>query len=124
MSRKIFLDAFFNQFSDFLNQLIVVFPDDSDFPTYKTGLHLLQKTNPKLVPEQVILHVTPFEKTLRARDERFFLDYTFDEYAKDDALGMIIMKMKGLWSTLSDNNKKCVWDYTNLLLDLAKKYTE
>ena len=65
MSRKIFLDAFYNQFSDFLDQLITVFPSDSDFPTYKTGLHLLQKTNPKLVPEQVLIHVSPFEKTLR-----------------------------------------------------------
>jgi len=124
MSRKIFLDAFFNQFSDFLTQLTIVFPDDSDFPAYKSGLQLLQKTNPKLVPEQVVLHVTPFEKTLRARDDRFFLDYTFDEYSDDDALGSIIHKMKIQWTTLSENNKKCIWDYTNLLLDLAKKCSE
>lgn len=123
MSRKIFLDAFYNQFSDFLDQLIQVFPNDSDFPTYKTGLLLLQKTNPKLVPDQVLIHVTPFEKTLRARDERFFIDYSFTEYESDDALGMIISKMKGHWSSLSDNNKKCVWDYTNLILDLAKRYS-
>ena len=121
MSRKIFLDAFYNQFSDFLDQLIQVFPNDSDFPTYKTGLLLLQKTNPKLVPDQVLIHVTPFEKTLRARDERFFIDYSFTEYESDDALGMIISKMKGQWSSLSDNNKKCVWDYNNLILDLAKR---
>ena len=124
MSRKIFLDAFYNQFSDFLDQFITVFPSDSDFPTYKTGLHLLQKTNPKLVPEQVLIHVSPFEKTLRDRDERFFIDYSFTEYGDDDALGMIISKMKEQWTTLSENNKKCIWDYTNLLLDLAKKYIE
>jgi hypothetical protein len=124
MSRKIFLDAFYNQFSDFLDQLISVFPNDSDFPTYKSGLLLLQKTNPKLVPEQVLIHVTPFEKTLRARDERFFIDYNFTEYGNDDALGMIISKMKEQWTTLSEHNKKCIWDYTNLLLDLARKYIE
>jgi len=121
MSRKIFLDAFYGQFSDFLDQLIQLFPNDTDFYTYKTGLHLLQKTNPKLVPEQVVLHVTPFEKTLRARDDRFFMDYRFEEYSDDDALGMIIGKMKDLWTSLSDHNKKCVWDYTNLLLDLGKR---
>lgn len=124
MSRKIFLDAFYNQFSDFLDQLISVFPSDSDFPTYKAGLLLLQKTNPRLVPEQVLIHVTPFEKTLRARDERFFIDYTFSEYGDNDALGMIISKMKDQWSILSEHNKKCIWDYTNLLLDLARKYIE
>ncbi len=124
MSRKIFLDAFYNQFSDFLDQLIKVFPNDSDFPAYKTGLILLQKTNPKLVPEQVLIHVTPFEKTLRAHDERFFIDYNITEYGDDDALGMIISKMKVQWATLSDNNKKCIWEYTNLLLDLARKCIE
>jgi hypothetical protein len=65
MSKKIFMDAFYGQFSSFLDQLIVTFPDDSDFPTYKSGLFLLQKTNPKLVPEQVVLHVAPFERTIR-----------------------------------------------------------
>ncbi len=119
-----FLDAFYGQFSGFLDQLAAVFPEDSDFPTFKTGLHLLQKTNPKIVPDQVVIHVVPYEPTIRARDETFFLDHGFDDYTSDDALGTVIMKMKTLWTSLSDNNKKVVWDYTTLLMDLAKKCTE
>jgi hypothetical protein len=124
MSRKIFMDAFYGQFSDFLDQLAKVFPEDSDFPTFKTGLHLFQKTNPKIVPEQIVIHVLPFEQTIRSRDEKFFMDHGFDTYASDDALGAVIMKMKSLWSTLSDNSKKVVWDYTTLLMDLAKRCVE
>ena len=123
MSRKIFLDAFYGQFHDFLDQLIRVFPDDSDFPAYKTGLSLLQKTNPKLVPEQVFIHVTPFEQSIRARDETFFLEHQFPEYADDNALDLIISKMKDLWTTLSDTSKTVVWEYLTLLLDLAKRCT-
>lgn len=115
------MDAFYGQFSDFLDQLAQVFPGDSDFPTYKTGLILLQKTNPKIVPEQVVIHVVPFEATIRARDEKFFMDHGFDDYTSDDALGTVIMKMKSLWSTLTDNSKKVVWDYIILLMDLAKR---
>ena len=121
MSRKIFMDAFYGQFSDFLDQLIAVFPDDSDFPTFKTGLHLLQKTNPKIVPEQVVIHVVPYEATIQARDEKFFLNHGFEDYTSDDALGTVIMKMKSLWSGLSDNSKKVVWDYITLLMGLAKR---
>jgi hypothetical protein len=121
MSRKIFLDAFYGQFHDFLDQLIRVFPDDSDFPAYKSGLTLLQKTNPKLVPEQVALHVSPFETSIRARDEKFFLEHQFPEYADDNALDLIISKMKELWTTLSATSKTVVWDYLTLLLDLAKR---
>jgi len=121
MSRKIFLDAFYGQFHDFLDQLIRVFPDDSDFPAYKTGLTLLQKTNPKLVPEQVALHVTPFEASIQSRDEKFFLEHQFPEYTDDNALDLIISKMKDLWTSLSPSNKTVIWDYLTLLLGLAKR---
>jgi hypothetical protein len=123
MSRKVFLDIFYSQFAEFLNQLIVVFPDDTDFPTYKSGLFLLQKTNPVLVPQQVALHVGPFEEKIRARNEKFILEYGFEQYAEDNALDLIIKKMKDRWGALSDNNKKVVWDYTILLLNLAQKCT-
>jgi len=121
MSRKVFLDIFYAQFSEFLDQLIKVFPEDTDFPTYKTGLFLIHKTNPVLVPDQVVIHVGPFEETVKARDEKFILGYGFDKYADDNALDLIIRKMKDRWGILSDNNKKVVWDYTILLLNLARK---
>jgi len=123
MSKKIFLDAFYGQFASFLDQLIVTFPDDSDFPTYKTGLFLLQKTNPKLVPEQVVLHVGPFEDVIRKRDDAFFKERGFPEYANDNALDLIIQKMMEYWDVLSPENKNVIWTYVTLLLDLAKRYT-
>ena len=123
MSKTIFLSAFYAQFTLFLDQLIVVFPDDSDFPTFKSGLFLLQKTNPKLVPEQIVLHVAPFEATLRARDETFFKARGFPEYADDNALDLIIQKMMTYWDTLSPENKTVIWEYVTLLLDLAKRCT-
>jgi hypothetical protein len=123
MSKKIFMDAFYGQFSSFLDQLIVTFPDDSDFPTYKSGLFLLQKTNPKLVPEQVVLHVAPFERTIRQRDDAFFKTRGFPEYAEDNALDLIIQKMMQYWDVLSTENRDVVWTYVTLLLDLAKRCT-
>lgn len=119
MSKKVFLDAFYNQFSDFLTELTKVFPDDLDFPAYKTALLLLQKTNPRLVVDQIRLHVLPFEETIRARNESFFLDHTFSEYA--DTLDQVIQKLKGLWTQLTEANKKCVWDYIILLIDLTQR---
>lgn len=123
MSRKIFLDTFYRQFGDFLDQLTAAFPEDSDFRAYKVGLFLLQKTNPMIVPSEVVKHVVPFEATVRARDADFFMKYEFSEYADDSALDQVIRKLKNMWTTLSDNNKKVVWDYINLLLDLAKRCT-
>lgn len=119
MSKKVFLDAFFNQFGDFLDQLVKVFPDDTDIPAYKAGLGLLQRTNPTLVIKETYTHVGPFEEVIRARNEDFFLKHEFAEY---DTLEQVIAKIKSLWVGLSENNKNCVWGYLTILLDISKRY--
>lgn len=122
MSAKIFLDTFYNQFSDFLDQLIKAFPGDTDFLAYKTALLLLRKTNPMLVVEQVHKHVSPYDTIIRAKNEDFFLKHGFDDHIDgDDTLDQVIQKLKGLWTALTPNNKEVVWSYTTLLLDLAKR---
>lgn len=121
MSKKIFLDAFYTQFSEFLDQLITVFPDDSDFPAYKTGLILLRKVNPSIVPTEVYTHTLPFDEMIRSKNEDFLLKHEFSEYTSDGGLEQIIRKLKGLWQPLTPNNKQCIWGYLILLLDLAKR---
>jgi hypothetical protein len=120
MSRKLFIDAFFNQFSDFLNELIRVFPSDTDFPTFKTALHLLQKTNPMLVITQVKAYTDPYAEMIASKNESFFIQHDYSEHVEgDDAVQQIIQKLKGLWEALTPNNKKVVWDYVKVIRDLA-----
>ena len=120
MSRRIFVDAFYNQFGDFLDQLVILFPDDADLLAYKTMLPLLQKTNPLLAPKEVVNNLSRFETSLRTRNEKFFLEYPFDEYA-EGGIDQVIGKVKGLWAGMSDANKTIIWEYVLLLLDLANK---
>lgn len=120
MSRRIFVDAFYNQFGDFLDQLVILFPDDADLLAYKTMLPLLQKTNPLLAPKEVVNNLSRFETSLRSRNEKFFLEYPFDEYA-EGGIDQVIGKVKGLWAGMSDANKTIIWEYVLLLLDLANK---
>jgi hypothetical protein len=122
MSRKIFLDAYYNNFNGFLGELSRVFPDDPDIPVYKTSLVLLQKTNPMLLVVEVIRGVEPYEKMIEERNADFFLKHDFAEnIAQDGTLEPIIQKIKALWQTLSVNNQKCIWDYITLLVGLAKR---
>ena len=121
MSRKIFMDAFFNQFHEFLEQLAQVFPDDADFPAYTMALSLLQRTNPGLVVSEFKTHVFPFTDVIQAKNSDFFLKHDFSDYASDDTLGQIIGKLKGMWTELSENNKSSIWNYITLILTLAKR---
>lgn len=122
MSKKILIDAFFNQFSDFLTELTKAFPEDQDFPAYKAGLQLLKRTNPMIVINAIIEHVTPYEEMIKTKNSDFFLKHEFSEHTgDDDALQQVIRKLKGLWTTLGPSSQASVWGYINLLLDLAKR---
>jgi hypothetical protein len=122
MSKKILLDAFFNQFTDFLSELTRAFPEDADFPAYRTGLQLLHKTNPMIVVQTVHEHVTPYEQQILGKNEDFILKHSFsDHIGNDDALEQVIRKLRDQWELLTPNNKACIWSYVRILLELAKK---
>ncbi len=112
------MDAFYNQFLDFIDQLQTVFPNDTDFPTYASGLRLIRMTNPAYAITQFRENVFQFEESILAKKEDFFLSYDFEKHGA----GMeVITKLKNMWSGLSDNNKKCIWDYIGVLIQIAKK---
>ncbi len=121
MSKKIFMDAFFTQFHEFMGQLIKVFPDDADFKMYDDGVALVQRMNPGLVISEFGKHVSPFDKVIRKRDDAFFMNHTFDSLEPDNTMEQVIQKLKGYWTTLSAQNKSSIWDYITLLLDIHKR---
>jgi hypothetical protein len=121
MSKKVFTDAFFTQFHEFMGQLIKVFPDDIDFKMYDDGVSLVQRLNPGLVLSEFGKHVGPFEDVIRKRDDGFFMNHTFDSLEPDNTMEQVIKKLKGYWSAMSDQNKSSIWGYIILLLDIHKR---
>lgn len=121
MSKKIFMDAFFTQFHEFMGQLITVFPEDSDFKMYDDGVSLVQRMNPAMVLSEFTKHVGPFEEVIRKRDDAFFMNHTFDSLEPDNTMENVIQKLKGYWVGLSEQNKSSIWGYIILLLDISKR---
>ena len=115
------MDAFFTQFHEFMGQLIKVFPDDTDFRMYDDGVSLIQRVNPAMVLTEFTKHVGPFDEVIRARDDTFFMNHTFDSLQPDDTMEQVIQKLKGYWSGLSEQNKSSIWGYIILLLDISKR---
>jgi len=121
MSKKIFMDAFFTQFHEFMGQLVKVFPDDADFKMYDDGVALVQRMNPGLVISEFGKHVGPFDEVIRKRDDGFFMNHTFDSLEPDNTMEQVIQKLKGYWTALSDQNKSSIWGYITLLLAIHKR---
>ena len=84
MSKKVLIDTFFNQFTDFLKQLENMYPDDTDFPVFITTLDLLKSTNPMLVVKFVKENIVDLYKDkILNKDESFFLDQDYTKHGDE-----------------------------------------
>ena len=122
MSQAQLLKLFFEQFQLVLEQLILVFPHDKDFPVYLKNLKMARMANPRMVVGAIEHHCMPFAATIKARNADFFLKYEFAEYEKDETIIPVIRKMKDMWVQISPANQGHIMDYVNNLLTLVTHY--
>ena len=82
------LTVFNDHFSEFVNDIQNVFPDDADILTAKNALIAIRKANPKLLVKIWITYVvTPYKLQIEAGDINFFIskDYSDDLLKNDNA---------------------------------------
>ena len=118
-NKKILLDAFFDQFSQFLKELTRLYPNDSDFPTFLTTLSLMKSTNPMLVVKFVKNDVIDvYGDKIDVKDETFFMNRSFEEH-KEDVDMDIVSKLKSYIADMSPATKESVWAYIQILKKLC-----
>lgn len=105
----------------FNEELITVFPNDLDFKVCLNTITLMNKTNKKRLFELVSPQLVLYNKYIKDKDERFFLEKNEDEYTREKNDVVIISKLKKYWTTLSENNKEKIWEYVNSLLSIIEK---
>ena len=79
--KSIVLKAFLNQFTEFVEDIQNVFPDNADIDSAKTALFLLKRTNPRILLSTWITFIAePYGAQIEKGDIGFFLekDYTQD----------------------------------------------
>jgi hypothetical protein len=82
------LSVFNDHFSEFVNDIQSVFPDDPDILTGKNALLALRKANPKLLVKIWVTYViTPYKLQIDSGDINFFInkDYSSDLMKSDNA---------------------------------------
>jgi hypothetical protein len=117
MSKKIYVDAFYDQYEDLLQQMVAVFPRDPDWARYRTGIAVFRRANPMVLVEKTWECVSPYEGEIRARDEAFFLTQPVTE----GAIVQTVSKLRDLWAQLTPHNRSIVWDYITNITYLAKR---
>mgnify|MGYP003685144723 CR=1 FL=1 len=120
MSDKSYLKIFITQLNSFIDDLILLWPDDNEFRVFKNGIGLLNKTNPRKIVQLFGEYVNKYENKILQRDETFFLKNDYNEIEKTENILNSMDKLKIYWVNLSDQNKEKVWKYFEILLRLSK----
>ena len=121
------LELFNMKLKEFVNDLIVVFPQDSDLYSFKTSLNVIGLVNDKQMIELFIQFVhNVYRSRIMNRDESFFLTHTYTEevthMADQNVTQQLIDKIKSYWSEMSEQNKNTVWQYFEVLIKLTDRY--
>jgi hypothetical protein len=122
MSKKLFIEAFYSQFGEFLGELSKMYPDDKDFPAFATNLSVMKYMNPMYPIHFVKTDVIDkYDDKISARDESFFL--TNEEIQQSTDIN-IIYKLKSYIVDMSSENKQVVWSYIEIITKITKKILE
>ena len=123
------LKVFNNQFQEFINDVLLVFPEDTNIKTAKFYVDKVLKVNPALLIKPWHEFVTmPYSDEIEKGDFSFFLSKDYkedigysDSYNSENVLGAInVIKAKA--QVMSDENKKKIIKYLQNLTKLSRMY--
>ena len=117
------LSGFNNILINFIDDCILVFPEEDDFKVFKRGLNVLIKFNPKKILNIFKQYLVLYRQKIEEKNEDFFLENDYDIVKKynDKEIFDIINKIKKYWMTLNKNNKDKIWAYLLLLTQISDK---
>jgi hypothetical protein len=119
VTKIVLMNALYDQFFSFIGELKQMYPDDPDFPMYETSLRMLKTTNPSLLPKYILEYTQDFQSQIETQDEKFFLDYAFNEYGEHVDLN-IFSKLKKYYADMSTESKANTWKYIQNVYKLSK----
>ena len=123
MSKKVLIDALYNQFSDFLTQLVSMDPGDEDLGVFNDNLLFVKNMNPMLLVNTMKTElIEPYGDKIAARDETFFMNYQYE--TREDVDLNIVNKLRKYYSSMTNESKDIVWKYFDIIVRISKKILE
>jgi hypothetical protein len=128
MSRNtIFLTAFNDKFSEFVDTIVNFFPNDSDILATRTLFSLMRKNNPKLLVKAWQNYVqSKYSNEIETGDILFFIskDYHSDlsENPDSDYVIEVINRLRKPIHELTEENINTVAKYLQILNKLCNAY--
>jgi hypothetical protein len=124
-----FITIFNNHFTEFIEDFLILFPDDVDLLSAKNSLLLIRKSNPKLLIKIWNKYVvTPYKSEIEAGDFNFFVEKDYSEdLSKNDNSNKIMQaidKFRKPIKSMSIENKEKTMKYLENLSKISLLYQE
>jgi len=115
--------AFNNQLIGFVEELAETYTEERDLRTALDALKALKKANPKLLHSGFMEYVYPdFHGPVMAEDEVSLIKTGTDMLAGEHAeYAFAYVIFERHWSSMSEFNKKAIWDWCKVLVILAER---
>lgn len=132
--RSLYLNSFIDQVFQFLDDVLLLVPNDTDVLAAQTYLSALKRGNPKLIITSWYQCVTvKYKKEVDDGNFDFALNKNYNKdiatFYKDDKdnqkyFSDIVEKVRNVAGYLSEDNKKKIVKYFQNLSNLSKLYCE
>lgn len=124
------LSAFNNLLEQFIQEMVMTFPDLNDLRTIQTLVGLMKRANPRMILKNFLDVAGCYYVKILAEDAAFFED--LDNWTKDprfsteaegeeEEMFQKLVVFKCVWGDLSETNKSTIWTYFKQLLIIGAK---
>lgn len=121
-----YLGAFNNHLAEFIDDLIFIFPDDSDIKMAKTAFYSMKSINPAAIVKLWHKHMSKYKTAIDKGDISFFIkrDYANDIETDDKRsdIQRIINNLRGPVSNMGADNQLKAMKYIQNLTSLSDMY--
>jgi hypothetical protein len=127
MDKKSILRAFNEHFSEFMQDVIRVFPEDNNLRACKLAIENMRKANPKLLMTTFTTEFAyKYRQQINDNNIDFFIDKDYTDSVKNAASGSMILEKINLLRepvrNMNDADKNNTIEYIKNLMKLSDMY--
>jgi len=117
------LGAFNNQLIRFFQELRDTFPEERDIKLALEGIEGAKKINPKMILDLFWEYVyNDLNDAINREDEEFVVSFAKSKLSTQfNEMSPALLIFDKHWSTMTDDNRKAIWNYLKVLCVLCEK---
>jgi hypothetical protein len=117
-----YLEKFNHTLTEFIDDMILLCPDDEDYYMYKTTILASNMIDHIKICRGFHNHVSKqYGDSILDKDDSFYTNGTMIVSIDNETVVHFMSKVKSIWSGLTEANKNVVWKYLGILVILSRK---